>query len=241
MPSTGSWAVAYSGSVQRAEGTMSYRFERPSGLDYEAGQFFFISIADDDGSTLEHHFSFSSSPTEPFIEYTTRVSASDFKRAQAAMAPGTVVTIEGPRGTFVLPGDADRVLYLCGGVGITPARSTIRWAVDTAAGLDIALVYANRDQGTIAFGDELDRAAAEARSTPALRVVHVLEKPMSGWDGLTGYVDADLVREEVPDWAERLIMVCGPPPMVEAMRRMLDEDLEPPADQIRYERFSGYR
>ncbi len=140
-----SWEVRFTEKIDRSEGTKSFRFERPSDYDYLAGQFFIVSIPKEDSGSLVHHFTISSSPTEPLLEFTTRIRDSEFKKRLDALPIGTKVTIRPPQGAFTLGEDMEKVAYICGGIGITTARSTLRWASDTSAGVDIVLLYGNRN------------------------------------------------------------------------------------------------
>ena len=232
----GIWDVHYLGKRDRAQGTKSFAFERPDGLEYRPGQFFYVAIPAEDpaGDPLLHHFSFSSSPTEPHIEFTTRMTGHEYKKRLDSLVPGTEARIDAPWGEFVVDPGAGAVAWICGGIGITPARSTIRWALDTGADLDIVLLCANRDAASIAFREEL----ASMRSD-RMRVVDVLSHPDAGWNGPTGHVDADLVREQVPDWAARRFFVSGPARMVEGTSAAL-RGLGVSDDRLMAERFPGY-
>lgn len=233
--------VTYVGSVDRAERTKSFRFLRPEGLDYVAGQFAFFTIPAQGRGTeaadkpLRHHFTLSSSPTEPFIEFTTRMTGSPFKDTIDSLKPGTVIRLEGVGGRFTLAGASRKVAYVTGGIGITPARSAIRWVADIGADFDIVVLYGNRNLAAAAFADELDELAGDW-----LSVVHVLKEPPAGWQGPTGLIDADLIRAHVPDCDERRFMVSGPPAMVEAMNDLLIEEVGIDRDRVETERFTGY-
>ena len=64
--------------IPRTHNVTSFRFPRPAALEYKAGQFFFITLKAD-GRELKKHFSFSSSPTEKaHIEFTKKLTDSDF-------------------------------------------------------------------------------------------------------------------------------------------------------------------
>jgi ferredoxin-NADP reductase len=60
------------GTFPRVEDIVTFRFERPSGYHYRPGQWLVITFQGPDGP-LDHHFSHSSSPTEPWVEFTTRL------------------------------------------------------------------------------------------------------------------------------------------------------------------------
>ncbi len=75
--------------LARTPGTMSFRFERPDGYDYRAGQWFVITLPGP-GSEEErtHHFTLSSSPTEPHLEFTTRLTGSAWKQSHGGSRDG---------------------------------------------------------------------------------------------------------------------------------------------------------
>ncbi len=220
-------------AVPRGPGTASFRFEKPEGFTYEAGQFFFITIPGQDGP-LRKPFTYSSSPTEPFLELTTRLSGSDFKSALEALVPGAEVEMQAPHGRFVLKEDVTKMACLIGGVGITPIRSMLRYLADTGArDPEIVVFYANRSEDGITFGDEL--AELEGRM-PNMRTVNVLSRPGDNWKGRRGYITMDLVREEIGDPSAWTFYLCGPPPMMDSMTEALTE-LGVPKSQIVLERF----
>src|SRR5665811_1801013 len=86
--------------IPRSSDTTSYRFSRPPEYEFKAGQWYTVTIPSPDGP-LDHHFSHADSPTESFIELTTRLTGSDFKNALDALPLGAEVEIEGPYGRFL--------------------------------------------------------------------------------------------------------------------------------------------
>jgi ferredoxin-NADP reductase len=234
----GEWDVRYLGSRLRAPGTRTFAFERPEGLDYLPGQFFFVLLRGPEGSgvaPMEHHFSFSSSPTELNVEFTTRMTGHEYKNRLDALTAGATVHIAGPDGAFVLEPSMRNVAFVCAGIGITPARSTIRWAVDTRADVDIVLLYGNRNLESVAFREELDELDSRH-----VHVVHVLSQPAPGWDGPAGHIDADVVRGHIADWADRDFFVSGPGEMVDGVVRMLVDEVGVAPERVYSEHFPGY-
>jgi ferredoxin-NADP reductase len=233
----GDWTVRLTGKRERASGAKTFTLERPDGLDYRPGQFFFITIPSGAGAPpLQHHFSFSSSPTEPSVEFTTRLTGHPFKNRLDELEIGTPVDISGPDGDFILRPTMPRVCYVCAGIGITPARSMVRWAIDTGDPVDMVVLYGNRDLASTAFREEF-----EALASDRVRVVTVLSEPETGWTGRTGHVDASVVREEVPDWHDRYFFVSGPPSVVESLRTMLLRDVGVMEEDLVSEQFPGYQ
>ncbi len=112
-----------------AERTMAFRFEKPPGWSFEAGQFIDLTLIDPPESDAEGNtrsFTIASAPEEEGIMVATRMRDSAFKRMLERAPTGTEVRIEGPFGRLTLHKDASRpAVFLAGGIGITPFRSIL--------------------------------------------------------------------------------------------------------------------
>lgn len=225
--------------IQRTPNIKSFRFPiRTKGVRYRPGQFFFITIKVK-GEEAIHHFSFSSSPTETgYIEFTKRITPSDFSQELNVMTPGAWANLRGPEGTFTLPRKQRRLAFLSGGIGITPLRSMLRYVADKDLDYDVVLLYGNNTFEDIAFREELNQIVA---SRKGVRVEYILSGPEfpSGWKGKTGFINKDLVGELVPDYMERLFYISGPPRMVIALEEQLT-GLNIPQKQLKRDSFTGY-
>ncbi|MDP2232430.1 MAG: FAD-dependent oxidoreductase [Actinomycetota bacterium] len=217
-----------------AQDAAAFRFERPDGYSFVAGQYALLSLHTDEGPVTKP-FTIASAPGDPVLEFTTRISSSAFKRTLAALVPGDPIEISVAAGRFVLPADAHRVVFLVGGVGITPARSILRDALQGNASLDATVFYGNRGPECVPYLTELTAMAAVD-----VRLVLVLERPDEGWTGEVGFITPQLVRATVGLDSAALWMVSGPPVMVEAMESVLDE-LGIPAEERMIERFGVKR
>lgn len=224
--------------IARGGNIVTFRFERPDGHEYQAGQWFAITIPGPTGP-LDHHFSYSSSPTEPWVEFTTHVRDSEFKQTMAGLDLGTEVEIEGPYGSFILTPGPEPVVFLAGGIGITCVRSILRKHVDLLEdppGRRIVLFHANKSEQAMPFRDELSQMEVDA---PGLRVVHILSHADSTWPGHKGHIDADLLKRELPSGEPWIYHVTGSPGFVEGMNDLL-RGLDISPGLIRAERFDGY-
>ncbi len=198
-------------------------------LDARAGQFFLWRFLTGRGWAKAHPFSLSAAPNGRFLRITVKALGDDTRRMQG-LQPGVRVFAEGPYGTFT---DArrrrPRVLLIAGGIGITPMRALL----ETLPGHpgDITLLYRAATQGDVAFRDEL-RALAD-RGGVEVRVLLGTEVG----DDQTDRLGIPALRHYVPDIAERDVYVCGPPALIDALRRRLTV-LRVPADQIHAERFA---
>ena len=225
--------------IPRTPGIRSFRFPiRAKGVRYRAGQYFYINIMID-GKEAEHHFSFSSSPTEKdYIEFTKRITASDFSRALAGLKVGDWARFEGPMGSFTLPRKQFKLAFLSGGIGITPLRSMLRYITDKDLPYDVVLLYGNPTLEEAAFRAELDEMAARRRG---IRVEHILSGPglPQDWRGKTGYINQAIIKELIPDFRERLFYISGPPKMVMALQEQINA-FGLPGRQVRHDSFTGY-
>jgi glycine betaine catabolism B len=226
--------------IPRGSDTTSYRFSRPPEYEFEAGQFFTITIPSPAGP-LTHTFSHSDSPTEKSVELTTRLTGTDFKKALDALPLGAEVELRGPFGSFVFKYDAPKIAFLTGGVGITPIRSMLRYLADTEGagrteGQELVLFFGSMTENGIVYKDELDELA---RTIPGLRTVYVITHPSENWTGHSGFIDASVLQAELGDPSAWDYCIVGPPPMVDAMLKLM-ERLEIPTDQTLIEGFAGY-
>jgi ferredoxin-NADP reductase len=224
-------------SIFRTSDVLSIRFERPNGFDFIPGQFMFLTIHNE-GKKLVKHFTISSCPSEKgFIEITKRLTGHEFSNALANLNINEKVEIDAPYGKFTFNGEYKKVLFLTGGIGITPIRSIICYCLENEVASDLILVYSFRDEDNIPFKEELDRYDKMA---PNLKVIYTLTEPSAEWRGYTGRITADMIRELVPDYNNRFTYISGSPNMVEALLHILLEELKIPPEQIKKEQFLGY-
>ncbi len=226
--------------IARTPDAVSYHFTRPPEYSFEAGQSYSLTIPSPEGP-LEHRFSHADSPTEPLTELTTRLTGSPFKNALDSLPLGAEATFRGPAGRFVFRHQAPKIVFLTGGIGITPVRSILRYLVDThgagrSQAQELVLLYGCMTERGIIYRDELDDFA---RLLPGLRVIYVLTEPPEDWGGRSGFITAELIAEELHEPVAWIYYVVGPPPMIAAMDRVTAQ-LEIPAVQMVKENFAGY-
>jgi ferredoxin-NADP reductase len=222
--------------ISRTYNVTSFRFPRPAELDYTAGQFLFISLKAD-GKELSKHFSFSSSPTEKtHIEFTKKLSDSDFSAALRALKKGDWARIDAPYGKFTFEGEHKRIGLLGGGIGITPFIGMCKYCTDMRLDTKVTLLYGNRTESDIAFRKELETMQTQNEH---LKLVFTLNEADSEWKGATGFITADMIKKEIPDYTETVFYTCGPPAMVEIMGKLIQQ-LGLPETQLKREYFTGY-
>lgn len=222
--------------IPRTPNVKSFRFAIQGGPEYKAGQFLCAHLLTE--NPCKRYLSLSSSPTEEgFIEFTKKITQSEFSVYLDKAKPQDELKIEYPFGRFTLEARDKKIAFLSGGIGITPIRSMCRYIVDTNSGQDVILFYANRSIKDVAFKDEFE---AMQKEYAQLKVVHVLCEVAPGFACVVGQINAQIVKDAAPDYLERKFYLCGPPAMVEAMQNMLKKDLGVSAGSIVTENFQGY-
>ena len=223
--------------IQRTHDVSSFRFPRPAELNYKPGQFFFVSLKQGD-KELKKHFSFSSSPTEKdHIEFTKKFTDHEYSLALKATKAGDWARIEAPFGQFTFEGEYPKIALLGGGIGITPFVSYCKNAADKGLGSKITLFYGCKTPEDIAFRKEFEELAQQNKN---LKLVFIVNQPTPNWKGLTGIINGEMIKQQLPDYQENMFYTCGPPPMVEAMGKLV-ESLGLPKEKLKLEYFSGYQ
>ncbi|HEX5038886.1 MAG TPA: FAD-dependent oxidoreductase [Candidatus Limnocylindria bacterium] len=227
-----------------AERTMTFRFTKPAGWSFRAGQFIDITLLDPPETDAEGNtrgFSISSAPSEDEIMITTRLRDTAFKRVLQAMPLGTRVRIEGPFGDLRLHSAERPAVVLTGGIGITPFRSILVEAARGGGGglrYPVFVFYANRRPEDAAFLEEI-RELAE--SDPNLRFIPSMSAIAANesWEGERGHIDSEMLERHLGGVGGAIYYLTGPPGMVQGLRRML-VDSGTDEDDIRTEEFTGY-
>jgi predicted ferric reductase len=205
-------------------------------FDFLPGQFQFLTF--DRGRGEEHPFTISSSPTQPGEHTATIKESGDFTRGIGRVRAGELLAVQAPFGRFsyLLHPDEKGIVFIAGGIGITPIMSMLRHMRDRAADKDVQLLYANNSEEDIVFRKELEALALE--KAPRLRVTHVLARPGEGWAGEQGRIDWPLIRKTLGgEIGTKAFYICGPPPMMSVLIATLIEN-GVPSRQVRSERFS---
>jgi predicted ferric reductase len=195
--------------VEEVPGVVSIEItgRRLQRLDAQPGQFFLWRFLTRDRWWQAHPFSLSAAPRPNLLRITVN-SDGDFSASLREIRPGTRVLAEGPLGTFTAAAArSGRVALIAGGTGITAVRALL----ESIAG-EITLLYRPIDRdGKILFRDEIDELA-NVRGVQ----VHYLY-------GEDRALSADVIRQLVPDIAQRDAFVCGSPAMVQETRTSLIE------------------
>jgi ferredoxin-NADP reductase len=147
-----------------------------------------------------------------------------------------LLDVSAPAGRFTFTGaEAQSIVMIGGGVGITPLMAKIRYLTDLGWPGEIHLVFAVKTEEDIIFRDELDYLQ---RRFPNLHVTVTLTRDTgTSWPGERGRISPELLNRIVPRLSEKRVHICGPGEMTESVIQMLKE-LGVPDERIRLESFA---
>jgi len=224
--------------VTETDDARSLVFKVPDGaqipaerLRYAPGQFLTLRIPSERTGSVARCYSLCSSP---FIDEAMTVTVKRDKDGYASnwlcdhAHPGMHIHVLAPSGNFVPKTLDDDFLLLAAGSGITPIVSICKSALSEGGG-QVVLIYANRDERSVIFGDALRELAA--KYPDRLTVVHWLES-------LQGLPSATALAQLAAPFTDRQAFICGPGPFMDAARDAL-ETLKVPAPQIHLEIFKS--
>lgn len=194
------------------------------------------------GAKMIRSYSIASSPTQrEYVDLTVRREprGAVSRHITDLLKVGDQIDTGGPVGRFTFTGtEADSIVLISGGVGITPMMSITRYLTERSWAGDIFFIYACRAPIDFMFAADV---AALQRANPKLRVAVTMSRPEgTDWKGPRGRLTKELLTETVPHLASRRIHLCGPPSMMDSTKALLSE-LEVPPDQVKTELFGAIK
>jgi ferredoxin-NADP reductase len=218
--------------------TLRFAVHGQQHLDALAGQFLTFSFLFD-GKKETRCYSICSSPVRSgYVEITpkrvTNGCVSVFLNDRAFI--GMTVEATGPFGQFYLDATTDRrIVLIAAGSGITPMMAMLRYIDDLSLTTEATLLYCVRTTRDIIFHQELDEFRGRIKN---FRYDLLLSQPDPEWTGARGHINSEFICRTIPEVKGRVFFLCGPPPFMDAARRILmDLGVEP--ERIRQETFGG--
>lgn len=228
-------------SVQIAADSADFIFSSPRQLAYQPGQYMEWTLphprADERGN--RRYFTLASSPTEPELRIGVKFyePSSSYKQTLLEADEHTPITASQVAGDFVLPKDSKRKLvFIAGGIGVTPFRSMIKYLTDKNEHRDIVIIYAAQRAAGVAYRDVFETARRQLH----ISTTYVLSDGTSDSSFVRrGTIDMKLVKELVPDYAGRTFYISGSHQMVADMQERLRQ-LGVRRRHIKTDYFPGY-
>jgi glycine betaine catabolism B len=218
--------------IQETNDCYTFVFSSENQMHWKAGQYLHYTLPhepkDDRGD--ERWFTISSAPFENEIHLTTRfdlVKGSSFKKSLFALEPGDEIEVDPPEGTFSLDDKQDNVVFVAGGIGITPFRSILAECAQAKRQLHVTLLYANRDENNVVFKSELESFRQE---NPNLQIQYFYGD---------NYISKEVIQTSIEKYNHPLLYVSGPEPMVESFKAMFEE-MGIDTNEAKFDYFPGY-
>ncbi len=205
-------------------------------FSFEAGQYLTFR-KDFDGVELRRCYSVCAAPEEGLQVGIKAVEGGAFSSfANSELKVGDVLEAMEPMGSFGAKRGAHN-LGFAGGSGITPLLSIIKNTLQADENATFTLVYANRSVASTMFRDELQDL--KDRFLNRFHVIHILEDNAQDIDLFAGRLDAEKLEGLFKGWvnidAVDQAYICGPAPMMEAVKAGLSAHL--PREKISIEQF----
>ena len=154
-----------------------------------------------------------------------------------ALPLGAQLKVSRASGSFVLYDDVSRpVVFLIGGIGITPARSMVAGIVARRESRKIFLFYANRTPSEAAYLEEFVRWSKEI---DLQFIPTITDSSDPTWRYERGRIDRAMIEYNLLGVADSFFYIAGPPEMVLGAWQVL-RVMGVPSDDIATEEFSGY-
>ncbi len=202
--------------IQETSDTITIEFERPSDVDFKAGQFLTL-INDVNGKEERRSYSLCSAPYEKdrLAVSVKRVNGgvvSNYLNDKASSLQS--MEVMDPLGAFYLdsnPANSKHYVLFGGGSGITPIMSILKTILEEEPNSVVTLVDQNRNAANIIFRHELNELAT--KFSERFNIINYLSQPEEGWTGNTGRINAEEVNKIVNNLEgnlTRAYYMCGP-------------------------------
>lgn len=231
--------------VSETPSVQTFRLRSPGGgvlpFTFTPGQFLNVAFGIG-GARMNRSYSISSSPNErDYVEVSVKREerGAVSRHINDLIKVGDTIEAGGPVGTFTFTGtEADSIVIIGAGVGITPMMCIARYLTEQSWPGDIFFIYSCRTQADFIFQKAI---ATLQRRNPKLHVVVTMSKPGPDWKGgPRGRITKELLTQAVPDLASRRVHLCGPPTMMDATKALLTEIGVSP-DNLKTEAFGAVK
>lgn len=228
---------------QETPDTISIRYEPDEPMPRKAGQWIIMKLdVEQEGKTkpISRPYSLSSSSTASYLETAVKREPKGLGSNRIhAMSPGDEIEIKGPYGEFTFEkGESDEVVLIGAGSGITPLMSILRSIKEEGTDTLATLIYSNKTPEDIVYRKELEALGKDDNINCHFTITRPGDLGSQEWDGLTGRVNLEMIKEKVKDINNPLFYICGPPQFVEALKVALLQD-GVPKEHIKQEKYGS--
>lgn len=227
------FVLALQNKIQLTADTFHYIFKLAEPLTFKPGQYMEWTVphAKTDARGNRRYFSLVSAPNSDTLAIAVKFydNSSSYKTKLKDLEIGEEVVVSQLGGDFTLPKNFEKkkLVFIAGGIGITPYISMIEYIVQKKKKCDIVLLYSLKTLNDAVFVDLLEKARAYGVHT-----VYTMTDT-------AGMIDMAMIQTEVPDFAERIFYISGPQLMVQALEKTI-RDMNIPKKKILTDYFPGF-
>jgi len=225
-----------------APNILNFRFQPTRPFTFLPGQYMEWTLPGVplDGRSNRRMFTIASSPDEKEVMLGVKFykPSSNYKQTLRQLKPGASIYASQLAGSFTMPRDQkQKLLFIAGGVGITPFRSMMKTMIDDDAMRDVVLLYAVATEQEIAYGEVFDEARQRGAKVHYIIANRPSNEPSEY--AISGTLTSEVLKELVPDLQERTAFISGPSGMVDGVKHTL-RSLGVHRRDIKTDHFSGY-
>lgn len=229
--------------IKLSADTFDFIFPLGKRLSFIPGQYMEWTMAHQkpDSRGNRRYFTLASSPTEDNIRLGVKFydPSSSYKKALLNIGQDETIVAAQIAGDFTLPTDKQKKLvFMAGGIGVTPFRSMIKYLIDQNERRDIIIIYSNKYQSEIVYKDIFDEAQVKLNIKTVYTLTDAKQLPMD-WTGQIGRVNSLMIQKEIPDFMERNFYLSGPHSMVKGFETVLQQ-MNVKSYQIKTDFFPGF-
>lgn len=187
--------------------------EKPGRLSFVPGQAVDVSINKEGWKEKVRPFTFTSLPEDNFLQFTIKTypSRKGVTNELLHLKKNDELLLGEVFGTIEYKGEG---CFIAGGAGITPFISIFRYLQSKNAIGNNKLIFANKKRDDIILKYEFEQLLGN-------NFINILSDETA--DGYAhGFITTDFLRKNV-DGTDKHIYLCGPPPMMDAVEKMLGE------------------
>lgn len=177
-----------------------------------------------DGRGNRRYFTIASSPENKDLLLGVKIDenqSSKFKKTLLSMKKGDTIVASQLSGDFVLPEDtAQNLVFIAGGIGITPFRSMIEHVLHAGEKRNITLFYTASTKEEFVYTDLFQQAEKKG----ILKIVYIItdkENVPSYWKGEKGYLSIKILHKHANIGEAYLFYISGPNAMVDSYKKLL--------------------
>lgn len=229
--------------IQIAPDIYDFVFELNKKISFTPGQYMEWTLGHDhvDSRGNRRYFTLASSPTEDTLRIGVKYyeQSSSFKKNLIVLDHDPKISASQIAGDFILPKPKkQRLVFVAGGIGVTPYRSMIKYLLDKNEIRNITLIYVDKTKDELVYTDVFEKAEKEL----GIKIVYSLTDKNhipNNWNGYVGRINEDVIRKEIPDFMDRIFYLSGPHAMVVSFQETL-QNMGVPNNHLKVDFFPGF-